>query len=194
MNPTIPAGLDRLPELARNLLWTWRPGSQKLFADLDAHLWEATEHNPVRLLHETANLEAAAGDADFVEAYQRAIQDLDSYLADRDTWMGRLYTDVGTIAYFSAEFGLHESLPIYSGGLGVLAGDHVKSASDLGLPLVGVGILYSQGYFRQRLDENGSQQEAYEPLDPENRPVLPARDTEGRGSRSPSRSPTANSI
>ena len=181
MNLTTPAGLERLPELAHNLLWTWRPGSQKLFADLDAHLWEATEHNPVRLLCETANLEAAAGDTAFVEAYQRAIQDLDSYLADRDTWMGRLYPDVGTIAYFSAEFGLHESLPIYSGGLGVLAGDHVKSASDLGLPLVGVGILYSQGYFRQRLDENGSQQEAYEPLDPENRPVLPARDTEGRG-------------
>ena len=180
MNLTTPDSLDRLPELAHNLLWTWRPGSQKLFADLDVHLWEATEHNPVRLLRETANLKAASKDAAFVEAYQRAIRDLDSYLAGRDTWMDRLYPKFGTIAYFSAEFGLHESLPIYSGGLGVLAGDHVKSASDLGVPLIGVGILYSQGYFRQRLDESGRQQEAYEPLEPENRPILPARDTEGR--------------
>ena len=179
MNPTTPAALARLPELAYNLLWTWRPGSRKLFTDLDAHLWEETEHNPVRLLRETANLEAAADDAAFVEAYRRAMQNLDSYLSRPDTWMGRLYSEVGAIAYFSAEFGLHESLPIYSGGLGVLAGDHVKSASDLGVPLVGVGILYSQGYFRQRLDENGRQQEAYEPLDPKNRPVLPARDAEG---------------
>ncbi len=181
MTSSIPGRLKRLPELAQNLFWTWRPDSQRLFSGLDPALWETTEHNPVRLLNETANLESAAGDAAFVDAYDRALQDLDSYLARRDTWMNRVYPSMdGRIAYFSAEFGLHESLPIYSGGLGVLAGDHVKSASDLGVPLAGVGLLYSEGYFRQRLDAAGVQQEVYEPFDPRNRPVLPARDAEGR--------------
>ncbi|HET7479573.1 MAG TPA: alpha-glucan family phosphorylase [Rubrobacteraceae bacterium] len=181
MTSTIPSRLERLPELAQNLLWTWRPGIQKLFAGLDPDLWETTEHNPVRLLNETSNLEAAAEDAAFIEDYQSALQDLDSYLDRRGTWMDRVYPDLGgPVAYFSAEFGLHECLPIYSGGLGVLAGDHVKSASDLGVPLVGVGLLYSEGYFRQRLDAGGLQQEVYEPFDPENRPVLPARDAGGR--------------
>ncbi|HEX2729488.1 MAG TPA: DUF3417 domain-containing protein, partial [Rubrobacteraceae bacterium] len=181
MTSTIPGRLKRLPELAQNLFWTWRPDTQRLFSRLDPTLWEAAEHNPVRLLNETANLESAAKDAAFVDAYERALQDLDSYLSRRDTWMDRVYPDFGgRIAYFSAEFGLHESLPIYSGGLGVLAGDHVKSASDLGVPLVGVGLLYSEGYFRQRLDASGVQQEVYEPFDPQNRPVIPARDAEGR--------------
>jgi len=177
----LPVRLGRLPELAYNLFWTWRPDIQKLFARLDPELWEAAEHNPVRLLRETANLEAAADDAGFVDAYHLALRDLDAYLARRDTWMSTVYPDfTGVVAYFSAEFGLHESLPIYSGGLGVLAGDHVKSASDLGAPLVGVGILYAQGYFRQRLDAEGRQQEVYEPFEPEMRPILPARDADGQ--------------
>ncbi len=176
----IPKDLGRLPELAYNLFWTWRPETQRLFAQLDADLWESTEHNPVRLLNETPNLETAAGDAKFVAAYHRALRDLDSYLARRNTWMEHVYPSAGSVVYFSAEFGLHESLPIYSGGLGVLAGDHVKSASDLGVPLVGVGILYAQGYFRQRLGAGGRQEEVYEPLDPENRPVRPALGPDGQ--------------
>ncbi|MGI8911120.1 MAG: alpha-glucan family phosphorylase [Rubrobacteraceae bacterium] len=176
----IPVRLGRLPELAYNLFWTWRPEIQKLFVRLDPELWEATEHNPVWLLRETANLEAAAEDAGFVDAYHLALRDLDAYLVRRDTWMSTVYPGfAGEVAYFSAEFGLHESLPIYSGGLGVLAGDHVKSASDLGAPLVGVGILYAQGYFRQRLDAEGRQQEVYEPFEPEMRPILPARGADG---------------
>jgi glycogen phosphorylase len=173
--------LERLPELAYNLFWTWQVETRELFRRLDPELWEATQHNPVRLLRETPNLGAAAEDAGFVEAYHRSLRDLDGYLGRRDTWMARTYPDFpGPVAYFSAEFGVHESLPVYSGGLGILAGDHLKGASDLGVPLVGVGILYAQGYFRQRLDAEGRQQEAYENLEPESRPVVPALDAEGR--------------
>ena len=175
----MPRGLDRLPELAYNLLWTWRPETTKLFAGLDPELWESTEHNPIQLLRETANLSSAAEDTAFLEAYERAVADLDFYLERHNTWMDHVYPQAGTVAYFSAEFGLHESLPIYSGGLGVLAGDHVKSASDLGLPLIGVGLMYAQGYFRQRLAPGGRQEEVYEPFDPENRPILPAQDENG---------------
>lgn len=179
----VPGRLDRLPELARNLLWSWRPASRDLFARLDGELWEETEHNPVRLLAETGNLDAAAGDAAFVAAYHEAVRDLDSYLNRQGTWTSHVYPEAresGGVAYFSAEFGLHESVPIYSGGLGVLAGDHVKSASDLGFPLVGVGLLYAQGYFRQRLDSSGQQSEVYEPFDPYSRPLSPALDEFGR--------------
>ena len=177
----VPRRLERLPELAYNLFWTWQPETQELFKRLDPELWEDTEHNPVRLLKETTNLEAAAEDADFVEAYNRTLRDLDDYLGRRDTWMAHTYPDFpGPVAYFSAEFGIHESLPIYSGGLGILAGDHLKSASDLGVPLVGVGLLYAQGYFSQRLDAEGRQQEIYEPIEPENRPIIPVLDVDGR--------------
>ena len=177
----VPRRLERLPELAHNLFWTWQVEARELFRRLDPELWEATEHNPVRLLRETANLEAAAEDAGFVETYHRSLRELDGYLGRRDTWMAHAYPDFpGPVAYFSAEFGLHESLPVYSGGLGILAGDHLKSASDLGVPLVGVGILYAQGYFRQRLDAEGRQREVYEPLEPENRPLVPALDVDGR--------------
>lgn len=182
MQKGVPRRLERLPELARNLFWTWQAGTLKLFERLDPDLWESTEHNPVRLLDETANLEAAAQDESFLEAYESALRDLDEYLGRRDTWMARAHPDFpGPVAYFSAEFGVHESLPIYSGGLGVLAGDHLKSASDLGVPLVGVGILYAQGFFRQSLDADGRQRETYEPLEPPKRPVTPVLGPDGRG-------------
>ena len=181
MLENVPCRLERLPELAYNLFWTWQVETRELFRRLDPELWEATQHNPARLMRETPNLGAAAEDAGFVEAYHRSLRDLDGYLGRRDTWMAHTYPDFpGPVAYFSAEFGVHESLPVYSGGLGILAGDHLKSASDLGVPLVGVGILYAQGYFRQRLDAEGRQQEAYENLEPESRPVVPALDAEGR--------------
>ena len=176
----IPDELQGLAEVAYNLFWTWNPKAQQLFSRLDPGLWETSEHNPVRLLNETANLETAAEDGEFLGLYKEVLQELDSYLGRRSTWMKHVYPDfAGPVAYFSAEFGLHESLPIYSGGLGVLAGDHVKSASDLGLPLVGVGILYAQGYFRQRINGEGRQEEVYEPFDPRSRPVRPARYPDG---------------
>ena len=180
MNIDIPSRLERLPDLAHNLFWSWSPAAQKLFSHLDQELWEETEHNPIRLLQETKNLGSAAEDPDFVEDYDRVVQDFDTYLGRDDTWAKSACPGLdGPVAYFSAEFGLHESLPIYSGGLGVLAGDHVKSASDLGLPLVGVGILYAQGYFRQLIDGEGRQQEVYEPFDPGRRPIRPALDENG---------------
>jgi starch phosphorylase len=186
VNIDVPRRLRRLPELAYNLFWTWQPEARRLFTRLDPELWEKTEHNPVRLLLETGLLEEAAADADFVDAYHRVLKDFDDYLHERETWMGYAYPELldgrsrgPLVAYFSAEFGLHESLPIYSGGLGVLAGDHVKSASDLGLPLVGVGLLYAQGFFRQRIDGEGWQREDYEPFHPDQRPVRPALDPDG---------------
>ncbi|MBX6763684.1 MAG: alpha-glucan family phosphorylase [Rubrobacteraceae bacterium] len=175
----LPRRIERLSELAYNLFWSWHPEAQRLFERLDPGLWERCEHNPVRLLLETENLPSAAEDAGFVDLYHGVMRAFDDYMRRRDTWMGRVYPDFrAPVAYFSAEFGLHEALPIYSGGLGVLAGDHVKSASDLGVPLVGVGILYAQGYFRQRI-EGGVQREVYEPFDPRSRPILPARDPDG---------------
>lgn len=180
MRERIPEGLSRLPELARNILWTWRPQTQALFSRLDPELWESTEHNPVRLLNETQNLARAAEDPGIVALYELAAQDLDRYLDGQDAWTGHVYPRMDArVAYFSAEFGLHESLPIYSGGLGVLAGDHVKSASDLGLPLVGVGILYAQGYFRQRINAEGRQEEVYEPFEPGTRPISAALTPDG---------------
>ncbi len=124
MRERIPEGLSRLPELARNILWTWRPQTQGLFSRLDPELWESTEHNPVRLLHETNNLERTAEDPGTVALYELAVQDLDRYLDRQGTWTAHVYPRMDSrVAYFSAEFGLHESLPIYSGGLGILAGD-----------------------------------------------------------------------
>jgi len=182
MRDAIPERLSRLPELARNVLWTWHPSVSGLFARIDGELWESTEHNPVRLLQETGRLGEAAEDAETVALYHEALADFDRYLEGRDTWAERVYPELKgdrPVAYFSAEFGLHESLPIYSGGLGVLAGDHVKSASDLGVPLVGVGILYAQGYFRQRINAEGRQEEVYEAFEPNRRPIAPAIGPEG---------------
>ncbi|CAN5898385.1 alpha-glucan family phosphorylase [soil metagenome] len=180
MRDNIPGNLAGLADVAYNLFWTWNPKAQNLFSTLDSQLWEETEHNPIRLLNETANLDTAADDAEFLTQYDAVLEEFDAYLAVRDTWMKHVYPNFEQpIAYFSAEFGLHESLPIYSGGLGVLAGDHVKSASDLGLPLVGIGILYAQGYFRQRVNSDGQQEEVYEPLGPGSRPLRPAAGADG---------------
>src|SRR5215216_5663392 len=180
MLENVPCRLERLPELAYNLFWTWQVETRELFRRLDPELWEATQHNPVRLLHETPNLGVAAEDAGFVEAYHQSLRDLDGYLGRRDTWMTHAYPDFpGPVAYFSAEFGLHESLPVYSGGLGILAGDHLKSASDLGVPLVGVGLLYKHGYFKQSLSREGWQQETYPVLDPDELPLSLLREEDG---------------
>ncbi|HLJ81984.1 MAG TPA: alpha-glucan family phosphorylase [Ktedonobacterales bacterium] len=166
--PAIPPRIGRLHELAYNLWWTWNTEAQALYAWIDGELWAKTEHNAVRVLLEAApeRLTALAGDAEFLRAYDRVLAAFDAYMRPESTWFSRTYPgDTGkTIAYFSAEFGLHESLPIYSGGLGILSGDHCKEASDLGLPFVGVGFLYPQGYFRQRITRDGQQEALYEKL------------------------------
>jgi starch phosphorylase len=169
---------ERLWSLARNLWWSWDHDSTGLFRDLDPVRWQELNHNPISLLSEISldRIERRAGElmlhSRINYAYRRQREYLD---ADR-TW-GARHAGVlrpRPVAYFSAEFGLHESLPIYSGGLGVLAGDHIKSASDLGIPLIGIGLFYGQGYFRQRLDRHAWQQEEYLQTDVNQMPMEPA--------------------
>jgi starch phosphorylase len=162
--PSLPEMLEPLRQLAYNLWWTWNPAATDLFRRLDVDLWRRTGHNPVALLWQISQerLEQAARDDAYIAQLCRVMDSFYVYQNSR-TWFDEAYpTEKGkTIAYFSAEFGLHESMPIYSGGLGVLAGDHLKSASDLGIPLVGVGLVYRQGYFTQQLTEDGWQLESY---------------------------------
>jgi len=173
--PDLPEPLEGLKEIAYNLWWSWNPEAAELFQELDPALWKRFRGNPVKLLLELdpARLEAlsASGYAARVQATREALR---AYLEARRTKRGPL------VAYFSAEYGFHSSLPIYAGGLGVLAGDHVKAASDLGLNLVGVGLFYHEGYFHQRLSPEGEQVEVYEPLRPEELPLVPVQDAEGR--------------
>jgi starch phosphorylase len=169
---------DRLGALARNLWWTWHPEVAALFRELDPVRWRHLGHNPVALLAEFTpeRLEQRVNEMALRSHINYAYRRLQEYLQAEDTWGA---TQAGVlrarpVAYFSAEFGLHESLPIYSGGLGVLSGDHLKSASDLGVPLVGVGLFYSQGYFRQRLDREGWQREESLAVDVRQLPLEPA--------------------
>jgi starch phosphorylase len=176
VNPKLPEPLERLRELAYNLRWAWDHDTIELFRRLDSELWETTGHNPVLLLGtvEQRRLEEAAADESFLAHLDRVYKEFDDYLQGKSTWFLRSQRDAQNplVAYFSAEFGLTECLSIFAGGLGVLAGDHLKSASDLGVPLVGVGLLYQQGYFRQYLNAAGWQQEAYEDNDFHNLPLM----------------------
>ncbi|MGB2607228.1 MAG: alpha-glucan family phosphorylase, partial [Candidatus Sulfotelmatobacter sp.] len=161
----IAPGQERLWTLARNLWWSWDHDTVGLFRDLDPLRWRQLNQNPVSLLSEfpLAKLESRAAELVLHSRINYAYRRLQEYLQADRTW-GTRHAGVlrpRPVAYFSAEFGIHESLPVYSGGLGVLAGDHIKSASDLGIPLVGIGLFYGQGYFRQRLDRDGWQQEEY---------------------------------
>jgi starch phosphorylase len=181
--PIIPERLGRLPELAADLWWTWNTHAREVFRRLDYSLWRQTAHNPVLMLRLMPQelLERAAADETFLELYDGALDALDAARSARDTWWQHTYADAtGPIAYFSAEFALHQSLPIYAGGLGVLAGDHCKEASDLGLPLIGVGFMYPQGYFHQSVSPEGWQQESYERLSWADAPVEPAMTPEGK--------------
>lgn len=165
----LPEHLRSLQKLAMNYRWTWDLGAQSVFRDVDSALWDEVEHNPLMLLRRLGpeRQQRLASDKLFLSKLQTAVDDLDRYMAAL-TWFDGAYPgerERTTIAYFCAEFGLNECLPIYSGGLGLLAGDHLKAASDLGLPLVGVGLLYSRGYFRQALTEDGWQKEIYPEYD-----------------------------
>jgi starch phosphorylase len=179
------AGLsERLRALAGNLWWTWQPEVSALFRALDPVRWRQLGHNPIALLAEMPleRLEQRANELVLRSQVNHAYRRLQEYLRSETTW-GATHAGVlrvRPVAYFSAEFGLHESLPIYSGGLGVLSGDHVKSASDLGVPLVGVGLFYSQGYFLQRLDTEGWQREESRPADVKQLPLTPALGPDGQ--------------
>ena len=176
--PALPAALHKLRPLAFNLHWAWDNDAIECFRRLDQQLWEACGHNPVRMLGsiDEQQLQEAAQDESYLAHLEKAARALDSYLSTSNTWYqneSNGETSGLSIGYFSMEFGITECLPIYSGGLGVLSGDHLKSSSDLGLPLVGVGLLYQQGYFRQYLNSEGWQQERYPQNDFYNMPVQP---------------------
>jgi starch phosphorylase len=169
---------QRLWALAQNLWWSWDNDTTSLFRDLDPVLWSDVHHNPIALLQQipVEKLEERASQLALHSRINYAHRRLQEYLASTRTWGARHAGVLWSkpVAYFSAEFGLHESLPIYSGGLGILSGDHIKSASDLGIPLVGVGLFYAQGYFKQRLDRNGWQHEDYTDIDNRLLPIQPA--------------------
>jgi starch phosphorylase len=185
VQPSIPRELEPLTVLAKNLWWSWNEGARALFARIDPDLYERVSENPIAMLYRATQerLDALARDEGYLAALGRTSAELAAYLG-KQTWFDRTYGQTpiarATIAYFSMEFGVHESVPVYSGGLGVLAGDHLKSASDLGLPLVGVGVAFSQGYFRQSLDHEGWQTERYPPNDWHDLPVSPVIDKAGK--------------
>ena len=187
VTPAVPPALSRLLEIATNLRWTWHRESLDLFRRLDSDLWEASGHNPCVMLGSIAQdrLDEASTDEGFISQYGRVCRSLDEYmggatsradvrdpLAPARPWFNRAHAGSDLqVAYFSMEFGLTECMAIYSGGLGLLAGDHLKSASDLGVPLVAVGLAYQEGYFRQYLNPDGWQGELYPDNDWYNMPV-----------------------
>ncbi|MFO0591497.1 MAG: alpha-glucan family phosphorylase [Polyangiaceae bacterium] len=185
--PKLPPELSPLLDLAKNLWWAWNPDARALFAAIDPEAFAEVNENPLALLGRVGRerLHELANDARYVARVTDVIASLQAYLSSNETWFDvehrarKTALARSTIAYFSMEFGIHECLPVYSGGLGVLAGDHLKSASDLGAPLVGVGIAFSKGYFRQALDIEGWQTERYPPNDWHDLPVSPALTPEG---------------
>lgn len=181
----LPETVGALERLSWNYWWSWAADGAAAFRDLDPGVWEECEHNPRRLLHETPEfrLMKMATDPVYIERVRKLGADFDGYMSSTgEAWASKNahgLTPENPVAYFCAEFGIHHSLPLYSGGLGMLAGDHLKSASDLGLPLVAIGLLYHHGYFRQRLHRNGWQEESYGQIDPHALPLHLVRDEAG---------------
>lgn len=181
---TLPRRIDRLAELAYNLWWSWNPDAVELFNMIDPLLWVQCYHNPVKFLRTVKRkaLNAAIHDKRCLERYDRTMAAFDAYRHANGTWYSRTYPDRADhlVAYFSTEFGLHECFPTYAGGLGVLSGDHAKEASDLGLPFVGVGFLYNQGYFSQHITEDGWQEAGYRRYSFDDMPVQPILDADDK--------------
>jgi starch phosphorylase len=179
----LPPRLEGLAALATNLSWSWNREARALLRSIDPPLWRENRHNPIALLREVSlsRLERLAKDPEFLDRYNRVMEWLASDQQNDRTWFGRRYPGLATrpVAYFCAEFGLHNSVPIYSGGLGILAGDHCKTASDLGVPLVGVGLCYMKGYFDQQLRADGWQEDSDDHVDPVLTPLLEVRGENG---------------
>jgi starch phosphorylase len=176
--------IHRLNELANDLWWSWNRNARNVFRRLDYPLWRLTAHNPVKMLSLISNdaLARAVANTEWLQLYDEALAGLDAARSPLNTWCAREHPSLstGSIAYFSAEFALHQSLPIYAGGLGVLAGDHCKEASDLGVPLIGVGFMYPQGYFHQVISPDGWQEERYEHINWNEAPVEQALTPDGK--------------
>ena len=179
----LPKNISGLIELAYNLWWSWHIEARELFNILDRPLWKATGHNPVKLLQRIPpyRLVAAAQNPAFLKKYDQVMNDFENDISASNTWFTVNYPNLAkhTIAYFSLEFAIHNSLPLYAGGLGILAGDYCKEASDLGLPMIGVGFMYPQGYFRQRISVDGWQEEVYDQLDFDESPIIPVLNAQG---------------
>ncbi len=178
--PKLPSRVGRLPEIANNLWWSWNTEFLRLFQEIDPNLWEKVERNPVKFLKLVAQdkIERISEDPSFLRKYDQVVENFDDYIKSKNTWFANNYSKNkdDLIAYFSAEYGIDEIIPIYSGGLGILSGDHLKSASDLGLPFVAIGLLYKNGYFHQKIDVNGVQCCEYKNIDLYNLPILPVKD------------------
>lgn len=180
----LPESLSGLKQLAKNLWWSWNNEAIDLYREIDLALWERLNRNPVRFLQEVSvrKLEEKVSDEEFMNRYNTVMKDFESYLSDQNTWYNQHYNEYKNdqIVYFSAEYGLHEVLPVYSGGLGVLSGDHCKSASDLGLPFTAIGLFYKQGYFDQHINSEGWQETHFTTLNYSQLPVTPVLDANGK--------------
>lgn len=178
--PQLPEKISRLTEIANNLWWSWNTEFLKLFQMIDIDLWENVGKNPIKFLKlvNQSKIEEISENSEFLKQYNRVVENFDNYMNSKDTWFNKKYPNNKNdlIAYFSAEYGLDEVVPIYSGGLGILSGDHLKSASDLGLPFVAVGLLYKNGYFHQKINSKGEQCSEYHNIDLYNLPILPVKD------------------
>jgi starch phosphorylase len=180
----LPKKIERLKELAYNLWWVWNPEGQRLFSYIDRPLWESLNHNPIAFLHQvdSAKLDQAAKNEYYLDDYSQTMNNFDEYLKDGDNWFKRTHPELldKQIAYFSFEFGLHESMPFYAGGLGILAGDHLKESSDLGMPVIGMGFIYHQGYFVQDITEDGWQETRHYHFNFTEMPIISLKDYRGR--------------
>ncbi len=178
--PQLPEKISRLTEIANNLWWSWNTEFLKLFQMIDIDLWENVGKNPIKFLKlvNQSKIEEISENSEFLKQYNRVVENFDNYMNSKDTWFNKKYPNNKNdlVAYFSAEYGLDEVVPIYSGGLGILSGDHLKSASDLGLPFVAVGLLYKNGYFHQKINSKGEQCSEYHNIDLYNLPILPVKD------------------
>jgi len=183
VNPQLPKKIEKLSEISNNLWWSWNTEFLKLFKKIDIDLWESIGKNPVKFLKlvDQEKLEAIAEDSEFLKQYNKCVENYEGYMNSKNTWFNKTYPENKNdlIAYFSAEYGLDEILPIYSGGLGILSGDHLKSSSDLGLPLVAVGLLYKNGYFHQKINRTGMQESEYFDIELDNLPITPVKKETG---------------
>ena len=184
VTPQLPERINKLSEIADNLWWAWNTDFLKLFKKIDGDLWEIVGKNPIKFLKLVAQekLEKIAEDTEFLKEYDKITNNFTDYMNSKNTWFKKNYPENKNdlIAYFSAEYGLDQILSIYSGGLGILSGDHLKSASDLGIPLVAVGLLYKKGFFKQRINGTGQQIEEYKENDLDTLPIYPVKDVEGK--------------
>ncbi len=184
VNPQLPKRIEDLEKIANNLWWSWNTEFLNLFKQIDADLWERVEKNPVKFLKQVSQerLEEAEKNVEFLKQYDKIVENFESYQNSKSTWFSKKYPENKNdlIAYFSAEYGLDQILSIYSGGLGILSGDHLKSASDLGIPLVAVGLLYKNGYFHQKINGYGEQETEYRKIDIYSLPIKPVKDENGQ--------------